>query len=38
MRAEISWLEYALPSMSIDQFVPMWRFTDRMVRSGLVIA
>ena len=24
--------------MSIDQSVPMWRFTDRMVRSGLVIA
>src|SRR5438034_11221072 len=23
--------------MSIDQFVPMWRFTERMVRSGLVI-
>src|SRR3954454_1281246 len=38
MRAEISWLEYALPSMSIDQLVPMWRFTDRIVRSGLVIA
>src|SRR6476646_12277621 len=38
MRAEISWLEYALPSMSIVQFVPMWRFTDRIVRSGLVIA
>src|SRR6478672_12888332 len=38
MRAEISWLEYALPSMAIDQLVPMWRFTDRIVRSGLVIA
>ena len=38
MRAEISWLEYALPSMSIDQLVPMWRFTERIVRSGLVIA
>src|SRR5271163_342194 len=24
--------------MSIDQLVPMWRLTDRMVRSGLVIA
>src|SRR2546427_11407111 len=24
--------------MSIDQLVPMWRFTERMVRSGLVIA
>src|SRR5271169_5660048 len=24
--------------MSIDQLVPMWRFTDRMVRSGLVMA
>ena len=24
--------------MSIDQFVPMWRFTERTVRSGLVIA
>src|SRR6201989_371421 len=38
MRAEISCALYALPSMSIDQLVPMWRFTDRMVRSGLVIA
>src|SRR5436305_6449645 len=38
MRAEISWALYALPSMSIDQFVPMWRLTDRIVRSGLVIA
>src|SRR5215210_9131027 len=24
--------------MSIDQFVPMWRFTERTVRSGLVMA
>src|SRR6478752_9519701 len=24
--------------MSIFQLVPMWRFTERMVRSGLVIA
>src|SRR5438128_6017227 len=24
--------------MSIDQFVPMWRFTERIVRSGLVVA
>src|SRR5215510_2489056 len=24
--------------MSIVQFVPMWRFTERIVRSGLVIA
>src|SRR5215467_13310738 len=24
--------------MSIVQFVPMWRLTERMVRSGLVIA
>ena len=38
MRAEISCAVYALPSMSIDQLVPMWRFTERIVRSGLVIA
>src|SRR4029453_14324588 len=38
MRAEVSCALYALPSMSIDQSVPMWRFTERMVRSGLVIA
>ena len=38
MRAEISCGVYALPSMSIVQFVPMWRFTERIVRSGLVIA
>src|ERR1700751_5841069 len=24
--------------MSIDQSVPMWRFTERIVRSGLVMA
>ena len=24
--------------MSIDQLVPMWRLTDRIVRSGLVMA
>src|SRR5688572_19554485 len=24
--------------MSIDQLVPMWRFTERIVRSGLVMA
>ncbi len=29
---------YFLPSMSIDQLVPMWRFTERIVRSGLVMA
>ena len=29
---------YFLPSMSIVQLVPMWRFTDRIVRSGLVMA
>jgi hypothetical protein len=28
----------ALPSMSIVQLVPMWRLTERIVRSGLVIA
>src|SRR3954467_5617417 len=38
MRAEISCAVYALPSMSIDQLVPMWRFTERIVRSGLVMA
>src|SRR5215470_20301567 len=38
MRALISWLLYGLPSMSIVQPVPMWRFTERIVRSGLVIA
>ena len=38
MRAEISWELYFLPSMSIDHDVPMWRLTERMVRSGLVMA
>src|SRR5207249_8799867 len=38
MRALISCALYALASMSIFQFVPMWRFTERIVRSGLVIA
>src|SRR5215510_14869423 len=38
MRAEISCAVYFFPSMSIVQAVPMWRLTDRIVRSGLVIA
>ena len=38
MRAEISCAVYGLPSMSTVQLVPMWRFTERMVRSGLVMA
>src|SRR5260221_2451662 len=38
MRALISWALYALPSMSIFQSLPMWRLTERIVRSGLVIA
>ena len=38
MRALISCELYALPSMSIVQLVPMWRLTERIVRSGLVIA
>ena len=38
MRAEISWAVYFFPSMSTDQLVPMWRLTERMVRSGLVMA
>src|SRR5687767_6582606 len=38
MRALISWGVYFLPSMSTVQPVPMWRLTDRIVRSGLVIA
>ena len=39
MRAEISCGVYFLPSMSIDfQLVPMWRLTERIVRSGLVMA
>ena len=36
--AQISCALYALPSMSIVQSVPMWRLTERIVRSGLVIA
>src|SRR6185436_20535423 len=38
MRALISWAVYFLPSMSIVQLVPMWRFTERIVRSGFVMA
>ena len=38
MRAEISCAVYFLPSMSMDQLVPMWRLTERTVRSGLVMA
>src|SRR5215204_5654925 len=39
MRALISWAEYCLPSMSsVVHDVPMWRFTERIVRSGLVMA
>src|SRR6516162_8331812 len=38
MRALISCALYALPSMSIVQLVPMWRLTERIVRSGLVMA
>src|SRR5215218_2995044 len=38
VRALISWLVYFLPSMSIVQLEPMWRFTERIVRSGLVMA
>src|ERR1700729_1534044 len=38
IRAEISWALYFLPSMSTDQLVPMWRLTERTVRSGLVMA
>jgi hypothetical protein len=37
-RALISCAVYFLPSMSIDQLVPMCRFTERIVRSGFVIA
>src|SRR3954451_2964946 len=37
-RAEISCGVYFLPSMSIDQLVPISRLTERMVRSGLVTA
>src|SRR5579884_1826194 len=38
MRAEISCELYFFPSMSIDHEVPMLRLTERMVRSGLVMA
>src|SRR3954452_13226682 len=39
MRALISWGVYFLPSMSTDHDVsPTWRLTERMVRSGLVMA
>src|SRR5687768_9616347 len=38
VRALISWAVYFLPSISVLQLVPMWRFTERIVRSGLVIA
>src|ERR687885_165326 len=38
MRAEISCALYFFLSMAIVQLVPMWRLTDRMVRSGLVMA
>src|ERR1700712_1550577 len=39
MRAEISCGGYFLPSIaSVAQVVPMWRLTDRMVRSTLVTA
>ena len=38
MRALISWAVYFLPSMSTLQLVPMWRLTERIVRSGLVMA
>src|SRR6476620_6819461 len=38
MRALISCAVYFLLSISTDQLVPMWRFTERIVRSGLVIA
>ena len=37
-RAEISWEVYAFLSMSTFQLVPTWRFTERMVRPGFVIA
>ena len=38
MRAEISWGVKSLPSMSTVQLVPIWRLTERIVRSGLVMA
>src|SRR5438105_4090393 len=38
MRALISWELYFLPSISVLHLVPMWRLTERIVRSGLVMA
>src|ERR1700733_15940749 len=38
IRAEVYWDGYFFPSMSMVQSVPICRFTDRMVRSGLVMA
>ena len=38
VRALISCAVYFLPSISVVQVVPMWRLTERIVRSGLVIA
>ncbi|CPU65266.1 Uncharacterised protein [Mycobacteroides abscessus] len=38
MRAEISCAVYFLSSISTDQSVPMWRFTELMVRSTFVTA
>src|SRR5680860_221611 len=38
MRALISCALYVLSSISTDQPVPMWRLTERMVRSTLVTA
>jgi len=38
MRAEISWGRYFLSSIVMVQLVPMWRLTERIVRSGLVMA
>src|SRR5689334_11629575 len=38
MRAEISCGVYFLPSISLIQSVPMWRLTDRIVRSTFVTA
>src|SRR5215212_6571697 len=38
MRALISWALYFFLSMVTDQLVPIWRLTERMVRSGLVMA
>jgi hypothetical protein len=38
VRALISCAVYFLPSISTLQLVPMWRLTERIVRSGLVIA